>query len=84
MDTNDLKDLVDRCDKLKAFCKLCVSSIDGLRFNIIYSDSSVPRPTSKSQSIDECDSSIICSDIRKIVNDRIEEVEKQIKLVVNG
>lgn len=84
MDTNDLENLVVRCNKLKAFCELCVNKTNKPRLRITYTDSSAPRPTSKTCGIDECDTSIMLSDIRKFVESRIEEVEKQIKLVANG
>ena len=83
MDTNDLESLVVRCNKLKAFRDRCITMTDG-KFCINYVDRSAPRTDLRTLSIDECDTSIILPDVRKIIEGRIHEVERQIKIVANG
>jgi len=75
MDTDDLESLVTRCNQLKIFRESCMDMNEAklsLTNGVLTNE------------IDGCDTSIMLSDIRKIIEDRIDEVEKQIKMVVNG
>lgn len=83
MNTEDLELLLTRCNELKTFLKLCKAGPEGLRFSLVYTVGPTQRPSSKSHTLSPLDSSVICSDIEKIISDRIGKREKQIKRVVN-
>lgn len=83
MNTNDLESLVMRCNKLKAFRELCIEDIEP-SLCITYPDSSAPSLSSHSHRVDECDTVEMLPAIRDVIANRIDQLEYQIRQLVNG